>query len=62
MTPPLDATPCPRCAKRCHLMAGRNVPGGESHETYLVCWRDGIAQALRPGSTWQKIGRQRRAA
>lgn len=50
----LGETPCPQCSKRCHMMAGVNVPGGDTRETYLVCWTCGLRNQV-PSNDWLPI-------
>lgn len=57
MTPIAD-TACPKCGNRCHYMAGVNVPSGDPHEAYLVCWTDRMAKVVSVQSQWSKLGKK----
>ncbi len=36
---PLNETPCPRCNRRVHVMAGINVLPNFPQSVFLVCWK-----------------------
>jgi hypothetical protein len=50
---PWDGTPCPKCGKRSHIMAGVLVPGCDKRETYLVCWKDKLCRPLHTEKNWK---------
>lgn len=49
--------PCPKCGARCHLMAGINVPKGQTDTAYLVCWGCNMRKATALNAQWEAMGK-----
>ena len=52
---PLNETPCPRCSRRVHVMAGINVLPNFPQSVFLVCWKCKIIAHPREDRKWITI-------
>jgi len=50
-----ERNPCPTCGKTPSLMAGINVPCGDTKKLYFVCWPDQMWRAWEKGSDWHRF-------
>lgn len=59
---PINETPCPKCSKRLHLMAGVNVIEHFKRHTFLVCWKCKLIASVKPDRKWITIKEARKLA
>lgn len=58
----VDANPCPQCGRRCHHMAGINVPFSDPQYSFLVCWLCGVKRQFGHATVWTTIKNKTLAA
>lgn len=51
----LNDIACPRCGKRCHLMAGINVLPAFPESMFVVCWNCEIVRSQKRDGGWKTL-------